>query len=461
MSDAEPAESARSRKLFGTDGVRGTANVHPMTAEMALALGQAVAHVFRGGRGSHRILIGKDTRLSGYMFEDALAAGVCSMGVDVIMVGPMPTPALAFLTTDMRCDAGVMISASHNPYQDNGIKFFAQDGFKLPDEVERRVEDLVASGQLASLRADPDAIGRARRIDDAAGRYVVFLKKTFPLDLDLEGLRIVLDCANGSAYRVGPTVLQELGAEVFAIGDEPDGRNINQDCGAVHPARLAAKVRELRADVGIAVDGDADRGVLVCEKGEVVDGDAVLAVCARDLVERGRLKGGAVVATVMSNLGLEKALRELGVDLVRTRVGDRYVVEEMRRGGYNLGGEQSGHVIFLDHNTTGDGLLSALQVLAIMKRKERPLSELVAGIERFPQVLVNVTVARKRPIEELVDVGRAIERVERELAGRGRVLIRYSGTESKARVMVEGEDELRVRDLANELAEALRRALEA
>jgi phosphoglucosamine mutase len=446
-------------RLFGTDGVRGTANVWPMTAEVALQLGQAVAHVFRGGRGSHRILIGKDTRLSGYMFEDALAAGVCSMGVDVIQVGPMPTPAMAFLTTDMRCDAGVMISASHNPYQDNGIKFFASDGFKLPDEVEAQIEDLIASGELERLRADPDAIGRARRIDDAAGRYVVFLKKTFPLQLTLDGLRVVLDCANGAAYKVGPTVLSELGAEVFPLGIDPNGRNINRDCGSLHPERLAAKVEELRADVGVAVDGDADRVVLVTEQGEVVDGDALLALCARDLHERGMLRGRGVVATVMSNLGLERALAELGLELVRTQVGDRYVVDEMRRSGYNLGGEQSGHVVFLDHNTTGDGLLTALQVLAIQRRKERPLSELVRGVERFPQVLLNIGVANKRPIEELPELVRHIRQVEAELAGRGRVLIRYSGTERKARVMVEGEDETRVRTYAQELAATLRRVL--
>jgi phosphoglucosamine mutase len=451
--------AAARRSLFGTDGVRGTANVWPMTVEVALQLGQAVAHVFRGGRGSHRILIGKDTRLSGYMFEDALAAGISSMGVDVIQVGPMPTPAMAFLTTDMRCDAGVMISASHNPYQDNGIKFFAHDGFKLPDELEARIEALIESSELEGLRADPERIGRARRIDDAAGRYVVFLKKTFPLELTLDGLRVVLDCANGAAYKVGPTVLSELGAEVFALGVEPNGRNINRDCGSLHPERLAAKVLEHRADVGIAVDGDADRVVLVSEQGQVVDGDAVLALCARDGLERGSLRGGGVVATVMSNLGLERALSEMGLELVRTQVGDRYVVEEMRRSGYNVGGEQSGHVIFLDHNTTGDGLLTALQVLAVLRRKERPLSELVQGVERFPQVLLNVAVSEKRPIESLPSLMRQIERVESELAGRGRVLIRYSGTEKKARVMVEGDDERRVREYADDLATTLRRAL--
>jgi phosphoglucosamine mutase len=448
--------------LFGTDGVRGTANVHPMTAEMALALGQAIAHVFRSrGGGTQRILIGKDTRLSGYMFEDALAAGICSMGADVIQVGPMPTPAMAFLTVDMRCKAGVMISASHNPYQDNGIKFFGHDGFKLADELERRIEELIGSGELAGHRADPDEIGRATRIEDAAGRYIVFLKKTFPVELSLEGLRVVLDCANGAAYRVGPTMLHELGAEVFAVGIEPNGRNINQGCGSLYPDRLAAKVRELRADVGIAVDGDADRCVMVDEHGEVIDGDALLAVCARDLAERGKLRGGAVVATIMSNLGLERALERLGIRLVRTKVGDRYVVEEMRSGGYNLGGEQSGHVVFLDHNTTGDGLLTGLQTLAILRRKERPLSELVSGIERFPQVLLNVTVAEKRPLEAMPEVCEAIRKVEAELAGRGRVLIRYSGTEPKVRVMVEGEDDVKVQDYARSLADLLRRSLGA
>lgn len=448
-------------RLFGTDGVRGTANLHPMTAEMALQLGQAVAHVFRSGRGKHRIVIGKDTRLSGYMFEDALASGICSMGVNVIQVGPIPTPAMAFLTTDMRCDAGVMISASHNPYQDNGIKFFAHDGFKLPDEVEDQIERLIASGDLTRLRCSPDRIGQARRIEDAQGRYVVMLKKTFPLELTLDGLRVVLDCANGAAYKVGPTVLEELGAEVFAIGVEPNGRNINDGVGSQHPERLIEKVRELRADVGIAVDGDADRVVMVCEKGNLLDGDALLAICARDLASRGALPSGAVVATVMSNLGLERALAAQGVKLIRTQVGDRYVVEEMRKGRHTLGGEQSGHVIFLDHNHTGDGLLTALQVLAVMRRTERPLSSLASAIERFPQVLVNVAVAQKRPLESLADFQRQLAQVEGQLGDRGRVLIRYSGTEAKARVMVEGEDERRVTQYANELAEGLSRALAA
>ena len=453
MSDERP-------RMFGTDGVRGTANVHPMTAETALQLGQAIAHVFAQDKGRlNRIIIGKDTRLSGYLFEDALASGICSMGVDVIQVGPMPTPGLAFLTADMRCHAGVMISASHNPYQDNGFKFFSGDGFKLPDEIESRIEALIASGSLPKLCASPDAIGQARRIEDADGRYVVFLKKTFPMEYTLDGLRVVLDCANGAAYKVGPTVFQELGAEVISLGVEPDGRNINDACGSLFPEKVAARVREAGADVGIALDGDADRVVLIDERGQIVDGDAVLALCAGDLVSRNALSGGKVVATVMSNLGLEKALERIDVGLLRTQVGDRYVVEAMRLGGYNLGGEQSGHVVFLDHNTSGDGLITALQTLAIMRRTERSLSELTAGFERFPQVLVNVSVVEKKPIESIPGFAAAVKKVEAELDGRGRVLIRYSGTEPKARIMVEGEDERQVGAVANDLADELRRAL--
>jgi phosphoglucosamine mutase len=448
------------RRLFGTDGVRGTANVHPMTAEMALSLGQAIARVFRAdGNKKRRIIIGKDTRLSGYLFEDALAAGICSMGVDVIQVGPMPTPGMAFLTADMRCQAGVMISASHNPYQDNGIKFFSSDGYKLPDSIERRIESLIESGELSSLRAPADEIGRAHRIEDVAGRYVVFLKKTFPIDLSLDGVRVVLDCANGASYKVGPTVLEELGAEVFPLGVSPNGRNINAGCGSLFPDKVADKVREVRADVGIALDGDADRVVLVDEKGQILDGDQLLALCARDMVERGELRGGQVVATVMSNLGLEKALEELGVGLLRTQVGDRYVVDAMREGGFNLGGEQSGHVIFLDHNTSGDGLISALQVLAIMQRKQRTLSELTTDFVRYPQTLVNVRVSERKPIEDLPDFMRQVEKVESALGDRGRVLIRYSGTEPLVRVMVEGDNEKKTREYAQDLADGLRRAL--
>jgi len=451
---------SQKERLFGTDGVRGRANEHPMTAEMALSLGQAVAHVFASsGKGHPRIIIGKDTRLSGYLFEDALAAGICSMGADVMQVGPMPTPGMAFLTVDMRCAAGVMISASHNPYTDNGIKFFSRDGFKLPDDIEDRIERLVLSGELAGSRAPADRIGRARRIDDVEGRYVVFLKKTFPQELSLDGLRVVLDCAHGASYKVGPTVLEELGAEVFPLGVQPNGRNINDGCGSMHPEHTAARVRELRADAGIALDGDADRCVMVDERGEVVDGDALLALLADDAATRGVLRGGRIVATVMSNLGLEQSLARRGIGLVRTAVGDRYVVEAMRAGGYNVGGEASGHVVLLDHNTTGDGLISALKVLAILRRRGKRLSELCADFERFPQVLVNVQVAEKKPIDALPELAAAVKRIEASLGQRGRVLIRYSGTEPKARVMVEGEDEARVREYAEELASRLQRSV--
>jgi phosphoglucosamine mutase len=451
-----------SRKLFGTDGIRGTANVHPMTPEIALALGRAVAHVFRdqdGSGGRKEILIGKDTRLSGYMFEDALAAGICSMGVNVIQVGPIPTPALAFLTRDMRCNAGVMITASHNAYQDNGIKFFAADGFKLPDSDEILIERLIESGETSQARVAPDDIGKAQRIDDARGRYIVYLKNTFPRDLTLKGMRIVIDCANGAGYKVGPTVFRELGAEVFELGCEPNGRNINEDCGSLYPERAANKVLELRADLGIALDGDADRVVVIDERGEILDGDMLMWLCARDMQKRGTLANDTVVATVMSNLGLEIALSAIGIQLIRASVGDRYVVEEMRKGGHNLGGEQSGHILFLDDSTTGDGIMSALQVLALMVRSGKKLSYLGEGFERLPQVLVNFGVAAKRPLEELPSFLEAVAEVEEELGDAGRVLVRYSGTELKARVMVEGRDEARVHALANGLAETLKRAL--
>ncbi len=381
------------------------------------------------------------------------------MGVDVIQVGPMPTPGMAFLTADMRCDAGVMISASHNPYQDNGIKFFAHDGFKLPDEIEQRMEELVFSGELDALRAPSDQIGRAKRIEDALGRYVVFLKKTFPAELTLDGLRVVLDCANGAAYRVGPTILEELGAEVIPLGVSPNGRNINDGVGSVHPEATAKKVREMRADVGISLDGDADRCQMIDERGELLDGDVVLALAAKDMMRQGTLKGGAVVATVMSNLGLEKHLVGQGLELVRTAVGDRYVVEAMRAGGYNLGGEQSGHIVFLDHNTTGDGLITALQMLAIMQRSSRPLSLLAREFVRYPQVLVNVAVSERRPFEELPAVQTAVREAEKELGGQGRVVLRYSGTEALARVMVEGQDETQVQILAGAIADSIRSAL--
>jgi phosphoglucosamine mutase len=367
---------------------------------------------------------------------------------------------MAFLTTDMRCDAGVMISASHNPYHDNGIKFFGRDGFKLPDELEARIEELIGSGELERLRAGPDEIGRARRIDDAAGRYVVFLKKTFPLQLTLDGLRVVLDCANGAAYKVGPTVLAELGAEVFPIGIEPNGRNINTDCGSLHPERLAAKVQELRADVGLAFDGDADRVVVVSERGEVVDGDALLALCARDLHERGLLRGGGVVATVMSNLGLERALAELGLELVRTQVGDRYVLEQMLSRGYNLGGEPSGHIILSDYATTGDGFVAALQVLAVVQKLRRPVSEVCHRFEPLPQILKNVRYRSGKPLDD-ADVKSAIVDGEKRLNGHGRLLVRSSGTEPVIRVMGEGDDRILVEEVVDHIVNALGHAAAA
>lgn len=449
-----------SQRLFGTDGIRGRANVHPMTGEMMLELGRALALVFRlrpTRERAPRVLIAKDTRRSGYMLEDALAAGLCSMGVNVLQVGPIPTPGLAFLTVDMRCDAGAMISASHNPFHDNGVKFFSRDGFKLPDEVEDRIEGLMFSDETRQSLPTAEAIGRATRIDDAAGRYIVFLKKTFPKEQTLDGLRVVVDCANGAAYRVAPTVLEELGAEVVPIATAPNGTNINDGCGAVHPESVSRAVRTFRADVGIALDGDADRVVLADESGAIVDGDRILALCAIDLLERGGLRGGRVVGTVMSNLGLEVALRSRGIGLVRAPVGDRYVVETMRREDLNLGGEQSGHLVFLDHNTTGDGILTALQVLARMGRTDRPLSELSRVMDAFPQVQRSVRVRSKPPFEEVPEIARLVGRIENELGPEGRIVVRYSGTEPIARVMLQAtKDADRIETLADELSAAIR-----
>ncbi len=444
------------KKLFGTDGVRGVANVHPMTTEMAMQLGRAAAHIFRDGARRHRMVIGKDTRLSGYMIENALVAGICSMGVDVLLVGPLPTPGISFITSSMRADAGVVISASHNPFQDNGIKFFSRTGFKLPDEMELRMEELIFSGSLDALRPVASEVGKAYRIEDARGRYIVFLKNTFPRELDLQGLRIVLDCANGAAYKVAPAVLTELGAEVIPLGVSPDGTNINAGCGSLHPEVMAEEVRRRGAHLGIALDGDADRVIFVDEGGREVDGDHIMAICATDLLKKGELANQTLVATVMSNMGLDIALRRAGGKVVKTAVGDRYVVEEMLRGGYNLGGEQSGHMIFLDHNTTGDGMVSALQVLAIMQRTGKPLSELAAVMTALPQVLVNVRVPRRQPVEEVPALQKVIRSAEAELGDKGRVLIRYSGTEPLLRIMLEGEDQGRIETLANDIAEAAR-----
>jgi len=443
------------RSLFGTDGMRGVANLEPMTCATVMRLGMAIAARLRQPGRHTRIAIGKDTRLSGYMFESALASGIVAMGADVWVTGPLPTPGIAFITASMRCDAGVVISASHNPFEDNGIKVFARDGYKLPDELEAEIEALMRSSDLDGLRAAPADVGYSRKIEDARGRYVVYCKSTFPSELTLDGMRVVVDGAHGAAYRVGPAVFEELGAQVIAIHTKPDGKNINARAGALYPQAMCETVKLHDAHIGIALDGDADRVVLCDENGTVIDGDAVMALCATRMMQENRLAKRTLVATVMSNIGLERALRDVGAQLVRTQVGDRYVVEEMRRNGYNLGGEQSGHIVFLDHATTGDGIVAALRVLAIMAKEQRPLSELVKVMTRTPQVLVNTAVDKKVPLEQLPDVVRMIRDIEGKLGADGRVLVRYSGTESKARVMIEGLDEARIKGWADELAGAL------
>jgi phosphoglucosamine mutase len=459
-------DAGAARRLFGTDGVRGVANVHPMTAEVALQLGRALAWLMRSGPHRHRIVIGKDTRLSGYLLEQAIASGICSMGVDVMLCGPLPTPGIAFITNSMRADAGVVISASHNPYQDNGIKFFARDGFKLPDETELRIERLVLAepgdehgGEFHALRPTAGRIGKAQRIDDAVGRYVVFLKSLFPRDLTLDGMTIVVDCGHGAAYRVAPAVFGELGARVISLAVKPDGKNINDRCGAVYPEAMARAVQKHGAQLGISLDGDADRVIVADERGRIVDGDALMAVMGRDLLRRKALAKKTVVATVMSNVGLERALAEVGGRVVRTQVGDRYVVDEMRRHGYNFGGEQSGHLIFLDHVTTGDGVCAALKVLEVMLRQGKPLSELARCFLPVPQAQLAVAVREKRPLPGLPGVQKAIRGVEQALGAEGRVLVRYSGTENKARVLVEGPDARKIAAHADRIAEELRRAL--
>ncbi len=483
MAKATDKKKNHKLNLFGTDGVRGVANLEPMTSEMALKLGRAIAKVLHepisrpsavSGRTRppslskirdedekhrYKILIGKDTRLSGYMLETALASGICSMGADVLLVGPLPTPGVAFLARSMRADAGVVISASHNSYQDNGIKFFAWDGFKLPDEVEARMEEMIVSGETEQSRPTASEIGKAFRISDAVGRYNVFLKNSFPRHLTLEGLKIVVDCGHGAAYRVVPEVLSELGAEVVPLGVHPDGENINRRCGALYPETAREVLLHEGADFGVSLDGDGDRAIFVDEQGNVLDGDHVLAMCAKEMHQKGVLKGGTVVATVMSNLGLELALRSAGIQLVRTAVGDRYVVEEMLSGGYNLGGEQSGHIIFLDHNTTGDGGITCLQLLALMVEKGKRLSELRGVMTRLPQILLNVEVKEKKDFSRIPRVRDKIKAAEKSLGDRGRILVRYSGTEPLARVMLEGEDEKQIRGMAQEIAEEIRREL--
>lgn len=445
-----------TRKYFGTDGIRGLANAGDMTPEMAFRIGLAVTHQARQHvRHVPRVVVGKDTRLSGYMFETALASGVCAMGGRVLLSGPLPTPAIAHLAASMRADVGVVISASHNAYQDNGIKLFGADGFKLADEVELEIEQLMDGTVLDVDRPTGTAIGRAERLDDAPGRYVAFVKATFPKDRTLDGVSIVVDAAHGAAYRTAPLVFSELGAKVHSIGVSPDGENINHECGATHPEACARVVRERGAQLGVALDGDADRVIIVDEKGQIVDGDAVMALCARHMIQTGQLKQNTLVATVMSNLGLERALESAGGTLKRCAVGDRYVVETLRQSGLSFGGEQSGHLIFLDHATTGDGLVAALQVLAILLEDGRPLSELASEVmQRVPQVLVNQKFDTRRPLDEMPNTQKAIRDAEAKLGRDGRILVRWSGTEPKLRVMVEGPDREGIESMAHEVVDA-------
>ena len=449
---------AQEKRYFGTDGIRGVANIDPLTPQRMVQLGRALAKVFLPRQGHHRILIGKDTRLSGYMIEASLAAGITSMGLDVLLVGPLPTPGVAYLTKSMRVDAGVVISASHNPFEDNGIKIFGADGYKLPDSTELEIEDLLDLSVNIEPR-DASSLGKAYRIDDALGRYTVYLKTSFPREFTLEGLRVGLDCANGAAYSVAPQTLEELGAEVLCRGNGPNGRNINAGFGSLYPEVVRKLVLENNLDVGIALDGDADRALLVDEQGNFLDGDMVLAITAIDLKERGLLRVPKVVGTVMSNLGLEKFLRGHGIEVERTQVGDRYVLERMLEIGSQVGGEQSGHTIFTDHSTTGDGMLTALTVLEIMFRRKRKLSELVAGFVKFPQKLINIRVSSKPDLRTVPEIRKVLEQKENELRDNGRILVRYSGTENKARVMVECEEEELCKRHATDVAEVIERAI--
>lgn len=446
-------------KLFGTDGIRGIANEYPMTAEMALNIGRATAHLFKKKGHVAKIIVGKDTRISGYMFESALVSGICSMGVNAIMVGVMPTPGIAFLTSSMRADAGIVISASHNPLQDNGIKIFSSEGFKLPDEKELAIEDFIFANESEKQRPAPGDLGKVYRLDDARGRYTVFLKHTFPKEYTLEGTRIVLDCANGATYRIAPDTFFELGAQVTTLFDHPDGVNINVNCGSQHPEKLSHEVVKRKADVGFAFDGDGDRLTAVDEKGAVLTGDQVLAICARMMKKEGTLTNNLVVRTVMSNIGLGIALEETGIDSVMTNVGDRNVLEEMRARGASIGGEDSGHLIFLPHHTTGDGIITALQVLTAMKREGKPLSELAKIMTVFPQVLINIDVMARPDLSTVPEIVKAIKDAEDALGNRGRVLVRYSGTQSMCRVMVEGPTKEETVKYGEKIAEVVRKKL--
>ena len=463
-----PSPEPSRRRIFGTDGVRGMANVEPVTAETALKLGRAAAHVItQFGRGQGRanprptIALGKDTRQSGYMLEDALAAGLMSLGVDVFQVGPLPTPGVAYITRSLRCDAGIVLTASHNSYEDNGIKFFHYDGYKLDDRIEKRIEDLVFSGEIENIRPTAGKIGRAQRIDDALGRYVEFAKSSISRKLTLDKLRIVVDAANGAAYKSTPWILRELGADLLTFHNTPDGTNINRDCGSTHPEEIQLLVRQTGAQVGITHDGDADRVLLCDEKGELVDGDEIMAIAAREFIRQGRLAQNTLVATVMSNYGLEESLGQVGGRVVRAQVGDRYVIEEMVKGDLNLGGEQSGHMIFRDYTTTGDGIITALQILRIMMDTGKTLSELKQCLVKYPQAQRNLRVARKPPLAELAEVNQMVTEADRQLAGKGRVLLRYSGTEPKIRLLIEGRDQAFIESEADKIASALQQSIGA
>ncbi len=449
-----------SKKLFGTDGVRGEANREPMTAETALKLGRAIARsALAGSDRPHKIVVGADTRLSGAMLEMALTSGICSMGVDVLAAGTLPTPGIAFLTTTLGCDAGAVISASHNPFQDNGIKFFGQDGFKLSDDEEEGIERFVLAEHVQEELPVGEHLGRLTRVDDALSRYVTFLKTGFPGNLNLNGVKMVLDCANGAAYKAAPRVFEELGADVHALGVEPDGCNINRDCGSLHPEVIRREVPERGAHIGVALDGDADRAIFADERGNEVDGDQIMGLIAWDMMTRQELKKNTLVATVMSNVGLEMAMTEMGGALVRTPVGDRYVVERMRKEGYNFGGEQSGHLVFLDRNASGDGVQSALQVMRVMKETGKPLSELAARVKKYPQILKNVEVRSRRDLSEVPLVSKVIEDWQARLGRSGRLLVRYSGTQLLCRVMAEGENESEVSLAVEAVADAISRNL--
>ncbi len=440
-------------RLFGTDGMRGEVNSFPMTVDMALKLGLAAGTLFRNSQSRHKVIIGKDTRLSGYMFESALTAGLCAAGMHVYQVGPLPTPALAFLTRNMRADFGIVISASHNQFHDNGIKFFDSEGYKLSDAIEDKMSELALNNDAIWNYPEAHKLGRAYKIVDAPGRYIVYLKNSFPLNLSLSGLRIVIDCANGANYKVAPLALEELGAEVFKFSTEPNGTNINHNCGSLHPSLIQEKVLELRADIGIALDGDADRLILVDEKGNILDGDQIMALCANDMLQKNELNKKILVSTVMSNMALDVFMQERKGKLIRANVGDRYVVEAMRAHKASLGGEQSGHLIFHNYSTTGDGLLAALQTLKIMQEQQKPLSELANLLKLYPQELINIKVKEKIPFENCPNVQKALKDAEQKLKNKGRVLLRYSGTEPLARVMLEGENDQLIKKLAQEIAE--------